>query len=310
MPIVLGVGVSYSPLLYRRRSEWPAISRFLVGDVTQPQSRELETDDLLSDYEGRIGASLELAMEAIARSRLDALIVLTADRGEQFDASNVPQVHIQVGGEVWADLAFRELGEPSRILRFTCQEAVAELLAEELVRCGFDISEGRKAFKPLGEAGRGIGLAASAAIERLAPDVPIIPIAVNCHVQPVVTGARSHAFGTALAQNCDLTHKRIGILVSGGLSGDPRGMMAGWIDEVLDKWVLLRITRGQSDAIAQIWGARSRTLKGSSAEIRLWMVGASALEHAGCQPRVIDYMAIHHAAAGVAFVTWEQAPCR
>lgn len=310
MPIVLGVGVSYSPLLYRQRSAWPAVSRLLVGEVTQPKSREKESEELLSDYERRIGASFEVAAEAIAKSRLDALIVITGDRGDSFDASNVPQMHIQVGGEVWADPAIRHLGEQSRTVRFACEETVGDLLAEELVRSGFDLSEGRGTFKPLGKAGHGLGAAASEAVGRLAADVPIVPIHVNCHVEPTVTGARLHSFGSALAAASALASQRIGILVSGGLSGDPEGAMAGWIDEVLDRWVLSRVIRGQSEAIAGIWSARSRTLKGCSAEIRLWAVAAAALEHAKCRASVIDYMPIHHAATGVGFVMWEQASCR
>ena len=87
MPIVFGAGVSYSPLLYRQRSEWPAISQLLVKDVTQPKSRDLETDELLSEYEQRITASFGIISRAIEKGRLDALIVLIADRGDVFDES-------------------------------------------------------------------------------------------------------------------------------------------------------------------------------------------------------------------------------
>lgn len=310
MPIVFGVGASYSPLLYRPRSQWSAIARHLVGNVTQPKSREREDPALLANYERRIGAAFDTAANALDEARLDALVVLIADRGDMFDGSNVPQLHVQVGGEVWGDATIRCLGEPSRILRFACDGAVADLLAEELVRVGFDLSEGRGDFKPLGETGQGIGAAATAAVERLGRGLPLVPIQVNCHVEPTLTGARLDAFGVALAEAADFAAQRIGILVSGGLSGDPGGAMAGWIDDVLDEWVLSRLTRNRSTDIAQIWGARTRTLAGSSAEIRLWTVAASALGQAGCRARIIDYLPIHHAATGVGFVAWEPTPCR
>jgi len=310
MPIVVGAGVSYSPLIYRRRSQWPAVSKLLVRDVIQPKSRKDEDDQRLADYEQRAAASFEAISELIAGARLDALVILYADRGDLFDDSNVPQLHIQIGGQVWGDPAIPELGEESRISRFPCDAALAELLIEELVRSGFDVSEGRTDFRPLGEAGRGIGAAVAEAVRRLGAALPIIPLQVNCHVEPTLSGARLHAFGRALAKAADLTDRRLGILVTGGLSGDPQGPMAGWIDDVLDQWVLSRLVRAQSGEIASVWGARSRTLKGNSAEIRLWMVAAAALEQAACGARVIDYMPVHHGATGVAFVVWEQMSCR
>src|SRR5690606_23774825 len=195
-------------------------------------------------------------------------------------------------------------------LRFACDAPVADLLGEELVRLGFDVSEGRAAFKPLGNPASGLGAAAVESLARLSNGLPIIPIHVNCHVEPTLSGARLHAFGRALTQALALCDQRLGILISGGLSGDPRGSMAGWIDDVLDQWVLARVVRGQSELIARIWAARSRTLQGNSAEIRLWMVAAAALEQANCRARVIDYMPVHHAATGIGFVAWEQPSCR
>lgn len=310
MPIVLGAGVSYSPLIYRQRSDWPDVSDFLIGEVIQPEARASESEERLADFERRICGSFDELCGIIATAQLDALILLCADRGDMFDESNVPQLHIQIGGEVWGDGAIHELNEVSRMARFECDESAAELLIEELVRAGFDVSEGRREFRPLGNAGRGIGPAVAEAGRRLGAGLPVVPLHVNCHEEPTLSGPRLHAFGRALAAAADLTDRRLGILVTGGLSGDPEGPMAGWIDDVLDEWVLARIVRAQSAALARIWAARSRTLKGNSAEIRLWTVAAAALEEADCSARIIDYMPVHHGAAGVAFVAWEQTSCR
>lgn len=310
MPIVLGAGLSYSPLMYRPRSRWPAISEFLVGDIVQPESREGETEERLADYERRIAAGFAELAGAIDAAKLDALILLHSDRGDVFDLSNFPQMHIQVGGELWGNPAIPRIGEEAEEARWACDDTLAELLIEELVRRGFDISEGRGLFRPLGEAGRGVTPAAAEAAGRLGAGLPLIPVHINCHVEPVLPGRRLHDFGRALAQAAELAEGRIGVLVSGGLSGDPHGPMAGWIDDVLDRWVLTRLVRSQSCDIAHIWDARSRTLNGSSAEIRLWTVAGAALEEAGCQARLIDYMPVHHGAAGVGFVAWEQPSCR
>jgi hypothetical protein len=305
MPIVLGAGVSYSPLLYRTRDSWTAVSEVLRADAIQPKSAAAEDGDVLDDYAARIQAGFDALAGAITGADLDALIVITADRGSQFDASQIPQLHVQVGGEVWGDPAIAAINEAPRRLAFSCEGPIAELLIEELVRDGFDVAEGRRGFKPIGPAGQGIAPAAAEAVERLAGGVPIIPISINCHVAPRISGDRLHRFGRALSRAAALSPMRIGLLVSGGLSGDPQGQMAGWVDDVFDRWVLTRLERGRSADLGRVWAATSRTLLGATAEVRLWTVAGAALEHANCRACVRDYMPIHHAAAGVAFVTWE-----
>lgn len=305
MPIVVGAGVSYSPLIYRERAQWSAVSHFLRGDAIQPKSSADESDALLDDYAGRVAKGLDTLAQRLAAAKIDALILITADRGSWFDLSHVPQLHMQIGGTIWGDLAIGELGEATRRLEFACEESVAELLIEELVRDGFDIAEGRLLFTPAGDPARGITLAASEALARLDLGVPVIPVTINCHVAPAIGGPRAHAFGLALARAAALTDKRLGLLVSGGLSGDPWGRMSGWIDDVFDRWLLRRVERYGSADVARVGDAASRTLQGSTAEIRLWAAAMAALEHSGLRGKVHDYMPIHAAATGTAFASWE-----
>ncbi|MBO9377636.1 hypothetical protein GG804_12730 [Sphingomonas histidinilytica] len=305
MPIVMGAAVSHSPLLYRERSAWNAVSAILRKDAIQPKSAAAEGADMLDGYADRVTRGLSAIQQAIARADLDAIILLSADRGTQFDSSHVPQIHLQVGGELWGDPAIAELGEPSRRLSFSGESEAASMIIEELVRDGFDIAEARDQFDPVGDPARGLTPAAVEAVDRLADGLPIIAISINCHVAPVIGGGRVHCFGLALERAARLTGKRLGLLVAGGLSGDPEGRMGGWIDDVFDKWVLTRLERGRSIDLARVWDARSRTLLGSTAEVRLWAAAGAALEQAGCRATVHDYLAIHAAAAGIAFTTWE-----
>ncbi len=310
MTIVIGAGVGYSPLLYRTRSRWSAVAGILRKDAIQPKSAGLEDDKVLDDYDRRIAEGFSALERGIAKGDLDALILLTADRGSQFDPSHIPQVHLQVGGEIWGDPSIQALGERRERLRFACEGPIAAVLIEELVRDGFDVAEANGDFKPIGNPEQGITPAAVAAAARLAGGVPLIPISINCHVAPAMSGKRLHLFGSALSRAAGVTGKRLGILVSGGLSGDPQGRMAGWVDDVFDHWVLTRIERGHSADLARVWDVASRTLLGGgTAEVRLWTTAAAALEHSNCRARVLDYMPIHHAAAGVAFVTWESSAC-
>lgn len=305
MPIVMGAGLSHSPLIYRERQTWDAVYGGLRSDAIQPASAALETAERLDAYALRISQGLATLEAAIARSRLDALIVISADRASQFDSSHVPQIHLQSGGEIWGDTAITELGEPPRRQTFRCESEAAALLVEELVRSGFDAAEATGAFAPVGDANRGWTPAAAEAVGRLAGDLPVIPFSLNCHVAPMMGGRRAHALGVALARAASLTALRLGVLVSGGLSGDPGGPMAGWIDDVFDQWVLARISRGRSVDLSRIFDVKSRTLLGATREIRLWTTAAAALEASGGRATIHDYLVIHHAATGVAFVTWE-----
>ncbi|WP_197277084.1 hypothetical protein [Sphingomonas profundi] len=310
MPIVAGAGLSYSPLLYRSRDAWPQVAQLLRGDAIQPRRAADEDAALLDGYAARIADALGTLDRHIASAALDALILITADRGSQFDVANVPQLHLLSGGEAWGDPALTALGEAPRRTSFACEGPVAALLLEELVRAGFDVAEGKDVFAPQGDPAQGVTPAAVEAIARLAGGLPIIPISINCHVAPLIPGKRLLRFGEALAAAAALTDKRVGLLVSGGLSGEPGGAMAGWIDDIFDRWLLARIERGQAADIARAWALPSRNLLAGTAEARLWMTAAAAFERAGCRARVHDYLAVHHAAAGLGFVTWEDGTCR
>lgn len=305
MPIVLGAGVSYSPLLYRPRSTWETVAALLRAGVTQPKSAETEDDVILADYERRIADGFAALGKTIANGKLDALILLSADRDSQFDSSHIPQIHLQAGGSIWGNSAIPALGEEAKRLEFQCDESIAGMLTEELVRAGFDVAEAKGAFRPVGNPEQGLTAAAIESVAVLAPDIPIIPISINCHAPPVMNGRRMHLLGRTLARAADLADERIGVLVSGGLSGDRGGGMSGWIDDVFDRWTLTRIARGRSEDLIRVWDVPSRNLLGGTTEVRLWMTAAAALEQAGCRANVHDYMSIYHAAAGVAFVSWE-----
>ncbi len=305
MPIVAGAGVSYSPLLYRERCHWAAVADHLRKDAIQPKSAEKEDAASLDDFARRVELGFTAIQAAIERQNLDALILLTADRESQFDSSNTPQIHLQSTGEVWGNPSIAALSEAPRRLGFEAEGPVAAMLLEELVRDGFDVAEAKGEFRPVGNPAQGVTPAAIEAVAKLAGGLPIIPISVNCHVTPVMNGQRMHRLGQSLARAAAFSAKRLGILVSGGMSGDPEGRMSGWVDEVFDSWVLGRLERGRSVDLARVWDVPSRNLLGGSSEVRLWMIAAAALEDAGCRARVHDYMPVHHAAAGLAFVTWE-----
>lgn len=283
----------------------------MVGDVTQPLAAAAETDERLDAYARRLDEAFWLAAERLALADLDALIVLWSDRGRVFDLRNTPQLYVFAGDAVWGDPAVPELGEPATRHRFACAGALGSIIAEELAALEFDVSEGRT-FDPQGDPERGASGAFVEPLLRLGVHArcPVVPIHVNAHVDPAVTGRRAAAFGEALADALALVPERVGILASGGLSGDPHGPLAGWIDDVLDEWILRRLRTGRSGDVGRIFEIQSQTLSGTTAEVRLWIVAGAAMERTGARRPSSTYIPLYHAAAGTAFMHWEDVRCR
>lgn len=304
MPLIYGQAVSYSPLLYRERERWPDIRRALVGDVVQPAAAAAETPERLDAIALELGVSWALAAERLEGAALDALVVLVADTNRFFDETQTPQLHVYAGEEIWGDPARAEVNEPPAPQTVRCDRTLGEFLAEELTRGGFDVVESRNVFKPLGEPQLGVTPALIEPLLQLGIAVPIVPIHVNCHVAPYIAGHRMPAFGRSLARALARVPERVGLLASGGLSGQPGDKMAGWIDDVLDLWVLRELALGRVESMNRMFEVESDTLRGASREIRLWVAAAAALEHAGLRAQLDRYLALHHAAVGVGFMHW------
>lgn len=185
-----------------------------------------------------------------------------------------------------------------------CDAALATVIAEELAAEKFDLAETRGPFRPLGDPQRGASRALLAPLRRLGITVPIVPVHINCHVAPAISGRRMAAFGTALARILARLQQRVGILASGGLNGQPGDEMAGWIDDVLDAWVLGRLETQRAADVGRIFDVRSQTMRGSTQEVRLWAAAGAACESAALLPKLDDYMALHHAATGIGFMHW------
>jgi protocatechuate 4,5-dioxygenase beta chain len=304
MPLVYGQAISFSPLLYRARERWNDVRAALVGEVVQPRAAAEETPERLDAYARRLDDAFWLAGERLNELDLDALLVLVADDRRMFDDTNTPQLHVFSGDEIWGDPARTDLDENNAPVTFRCDAALASHIAEELARDGFDVSETRGAFRPLGDPQRGVVSALVEPLLRFALDVPIVPIHINCHVAPCIHGQRMAPFGAALARALAPLPQRVGVLVSGGLSGQPGDTMAGWIDDVLDAWVMARLRMGRSADLGRIFDIQSQSLRGSSREIRLWAAAGSACEGAGLRAFSDEYLPLNHAAAGIGFMHW------
>lgn len=291
--------------MYRSRDRWQAIRQSLTGSVPQPAAAREETPDHLTEASRSIDGSFRAMRESMANARLDAVIVLVADRARTFDDANCPQIHVHAGEAIWGDTSVDEAGEAARVTQLACDARAGDFLIEELFDAGFDVAESHGEFKPAGDQKRGAVAALFEPIERLNCTVPVIPIHLNCHVSPCLRGSRTREFGAALGAAMAHSSKRFGVLASGGMSGDPHGYMAGWIDPGLDQWVLRQLESGRSSKLVPMFDVQSNALRGSSAELRLWLAAGAAMEQFGGAGRTLSYLPLHAAAAGVGFFTWE-----
>ena len=279
-----------------------------MGDAVQPARAGTETPDVLDDYQARIGVAFATMADRLRAAEIETVVALVADHGSIFDRSNTPQLHIQCTDDVWSNPALPALGEEPVRITLRCNADLATFLAEELVFRGFDISESRGAFVPLGDPERGLDPSLAQLVEKLTSgrDQPqLVIIHVNCHTEPAISGERMAAFGTALAAALALDPTRTALITSGGMTGDPYGYMAGWIDDVLDEWVLSRLRTGRSSQIGSIFKMDSLTLRGSTRELRLWCAIGTAMEETQTSLRIVDYLPFHSSAVGTAFAVWE-----
>jgi protocatechuate 4,5-dioxygenase beta chain len=134
-------------------------------------------------------------------------------------------------------------------------------------------------------------------------DIPIVPLFINEYYPPLPTAKRCYDLGVALADVLAACPERIAIYASGGLSHDPSGPRAGWVDEPLDRWVLERLEHNDSDALQHLFTFDSDTMRGGTGEIRAWITVAGAMQRPA---RVVDYIRAHHAKVGLAFAYWPE----
>ena len=152
-------------------------------------------------------------------------------------------------------------------------QAVAAWLVDELTEEGFDMNVNR-VFKPLGRPEKGAPHSLTDPYTRIAGDldIPVVPLFINSHQDPCITGHRMPPLGAAIAKVLSERDEKIAILGVGGLSGDPQGYLAGWVDELMDDWIPSRLRRGRSEQLKTMWDIDSITLRGATRSVRNWIV--------------------------------------
>ncbi len=298
----LGLAVSHAPSMFRGLEHWTPIHRVLAGHVPQPSDIEKETSEVLQSYIQRIDQGFEVLKAQIDAYKPDVLLVVGDDQAEVFTEANMPTFCMFTCAEVHGSLNIGLIGEPEEENHVTlrCQSDLATDLLNELNGKGFDVSEVKELI-PLGRPKRGIGHAFTRPTAKVVPklNVPIIPLHVNCYFPPMPSARECYELGKSIAHALKNRPEKVAIMASGGLSHDPRGPRAGWIDTPLDYWVLEQLRSGNGEALCHLFEFDSDTLRSGTGEIRSWIVVAGACSEA--RATIVDYIPAHHAVTGLGF---------
>jgi hypothetical protein len=287
---------------------WPIVHRGLARDVPQPTELALETPAVIETYVQRVTKGFAALRAQLETAQPDAVFIIGDDQNELFSNALFPSFAIFVGESAEGTYSISWIGEKPRDnwINLPCNSAVAKIALEGLVERGFDFGFIEK-IVPLARPELGIGHAftrIARVMHLVETGTPVIPIFTNAYHPPLPSAARCYALGQALRDIFAKRPERVAIYGSGGLSHDPRGPRAGWVDEPLDRWVLYRIARGEGAQLRSLFATDSAALRGGTGEIRNWITVAGAYD--GMSGTVVDYIPARYAVTGLGFAYWNE----
>jgi protocatechuate 4,5-dioxygenase beta chain len=271
---------------------------------SQPEQVKAETSEVLAGYMSRVDAAFAELRTQLQAFRPDALIVVGDDEHEMFGEACTPAISVFTGLEVWGSAAPSYIDQPPEASRIhmPVHSELAKLVLQGLMRRGFDPANS-SVMKPFGRPERGASHMLVFPAQKIfyGLEIPIIPVFLNVQYPPMPSGRRCWELGVALADIFAGRPERIAIYASGGLSHDPFGPRAGWIDEPLDRWILERIEQDRGEELTSLFSFDSDTLRGGTGEVRSWITAAGACRWGA---KVVDYIPVHHTKTGLAFAYW------
>jgi len=309
MPLGLGLATSHAPSMFAKAEDWPKLHQVLTPGVPQPPALQLETGEVLAGYVDRIQRNLATLRAQLEAYQPDALIIVGDDQTEVFSKAFVPAFALFVGEEVAGTTNLGLLGQPldQGHITLKCDAELSRSLLASLVARGFDFAY-LEELCPMGRPAAGLGHAfmrPSNVLGVAERHIPTVIMFVNAYHKPLPSAKRCLELGQALSEILASRPERIAILGSGGLSHDPRGPRAGWIDEPLDHWFLDRLADADLPPLEHLFGFESATLSGGTGEIRSWLAVAGAF--AGVRAKVVDYIPAYHSVTGLGFAYWQPA---
>lgn len=302
--------MSNAPAMYRPVKDWQTIYDTQTTEgIPPPNELEQEDDKVMAEQAARVTKAVDALRAELKRYAPDVLVVLGYDDGTCFGDAQVPQFCTYTGAVLDGSAAIAALGEKpdDHKVSLDCVPDFAWELQTSLVDKGFDMNY-MTTQNPLGDTPE---FGTTSAFTRPTPmlleglDIPIVPIFINCHVEPTPSGGRCFEFGQALSAALQESLAKVAVLAVGGLSHDPNGMRAGWIDNRLDNFVLRHMAKGDTARLTRMFDVDSDTVRGGTGQIRTWLAAAAAAEAQGGKATVIDYIPALRTMTGLGFAHWK-----
>jgi hypothetical protein len=324
MPIVFGMASSHAPALFAETYDgWQRVWKRFTSTTPQPPEIANEGPEAVADFVSRTAAAFATQRRELAAAKPDVLIVFAGDQTEWFDDTNLPNLMIYAGDD--DIVGFHNFGaddhdpplapwdHPERFgVRLHVDRPLADFLLEGLLRDGFDVSISRRV--PVHEQPRrAVPHALVRPLPLLMPglDIPIVPVMMKTveRSPAILTGERCLALGRAIERLCRDLPQRIALYGSGGMSHDPNGPLAGWVDEPFDRWVLDALTSGAPERLEALYSFRSAATESGAGELRTWLPVAAAMNaaHPGIHATLVDYFVARKSVTGNGWITYPSA---
>ena len=174
------------------------------------------TPGMLRDTAGEFGhafrAGVAVAAERVAAFAPELVVFFGSDHRRAF-VDPVPAIAVMTGAEGMGDLG-------SATGRYDVPAKTAQELAGRLLDRDFDITVGRNIALD-----HGFGQTYEQLIGGL-PEVPVIPVYINCATPPLGRPGRAFALGRAVGEELAYLDQRVLFVGSGGLSHSPPSLVS------------------------------------------------------------------------------------
>jgi Catalytic LigB subunit of aromatic ring-opening dioxygenase len=315
--VVMGIGVSHSPLLALDGERWEERAnddrrnehlntidgRFVpygaIAATVEDRYAEVATRDNFLKQDAAAQRALDRLGDDLAKLAPDVVVIIGDDHYELFSAANMPAISIYHGERMlthpwpeyeaghWRNAVAVEYAM-DRIHSYPGHPELGEQLIAALIEKEFDVASGALVDDPKTQ---GFGHAYGFVIERLfrGRQIPVVPVLLNTYFPPnAPTPKRCYDFGVALRECIDESplDVRVAVIGSGGLSHFV-------VEEELDRRIIDALLADDARTLTTLPVA---ALQSGSSEIRCWIAAAGAFK--GLRNQWIEYIPARRTAAG------------
>lgn len=328
--VVLGIGMSHSPLLALPGERWvergnddrankglnTIDGRFVDYDTVNAAVKDRYADIAVTETFVRQDKQAQDALDRLAsdfaRIKPDVAVIVGDDHYELFSPANMPAIAIYHGKDILTHEADKHeeghwrntvaaMYAMDEVHTYPAHPELGEKLIQQLIERDFDIGSAARVDDP---KALGFGHAYGFVAERIfgGREVPIVPVMLNTYFPPnAPTPRRCYNFGMALKESLEAIPMdlRVAVIGSGGLSHFI-------VEEELDRRILTALEHHDEEVLRNI---DVNALKSGSSEIRCWIAAGGSFR--GLKHQWSEYVPARRTPAGtgigLGFAAWYNA---